>query len=393
MAHPLFPTGLALWFGALFSLSCLAIRGSLLEAAVVASHIDYVLPQASPPLGLTARALLALAVGLGGASIGYAIAARMKATHLASRRARMVPARTVPTPGRPHDPALWTNPYAAPHAPAPMAGPSVPESPRPIAEAPAAGVTARLPIRLRGRDAHPDAPPRAPILAHEELGGEPLGAPAVIPVPEAPFEASATPEPAYLAANDHGPAPEAVEPLPLSLAPAQAAPTVFEPLYPTRVEAVMPRGEGLADASASPGAEPEQREPVMTSAGVPMPEGPTAAERIAEAPLTVLSHVELIERLAIALERGQARGLQAPDHVAPPAAAPTQAEPAPVMPTPAAPRRAVAMQAVPIPVDEAADRSPFAGDPASMPDLPAAASVWPLRLDPRWTRASRRNLQ
>ena len=50
-AHPHFPTGIGVWFAVLFSLSSLAIRGSLLEALVVVTHIDYLFPAASPPLG------------------------------------------------------------------------------------------------------------------------------------------------------------------------------------------------------------------------------------------------------------------------------------------------------------------------------------------------------
>ena len=53
---------MGVWFAVLFSLSSLAIRGSLLEALVVVTHIDYLFPAASPPLGAVPRAIMALLI-------------------------------------------------------------------------------------------------------------------------------------------------------------------------------------------------------------------------------------------------------------------------------------------------------------------------------------------
>lgn len=78
--HSLFPAIVALWFCALFALGSLAIRVTLLESAVVASGIDLIVPAAAPPLGLTARILLALMLGMFGALIGYALGARIGRT-------------------------------------------------------------------------------------------------------------------------------------------------------------------------------------------------------------------------------------------------------------------------------------------------------------------------
>ncbi len=75
--HPLFAAIVALWFCALFGLGSLAIRVTLLENAVVASGIDLVVPAAAPPLGVTARILLALILGLIGSLIGYALGTRI----------------------------------------------------------------------------------------------------------------------------------------------------------------------------------------------------------------------------------------------------------------------------------------------------------------------------
>lgn len=75
--HPLFPATVALWFGALFGLGSLAIRSTALEAAVLSTGLDVLVPAAAPPLGATARILLALAMaGLGGL-IGAVFAARI----------------------------------------------------------------------------------------------------------------------------------------------------------------------------------------------------------------------------------------------------------------------------------------------------------------------------
>lgn len=76
-SNPLFPAVVALWFGALFGLGSLAVRPSLLESLVMKSRLDLVVPAAAPPLGITARILIALALaGLGGV-IGAVFARRL----------------------------------------------------------------------------------------------------------------------------------------------------------------------------------------------------------------------------------------------------------------------------------------------------------------------------
>lgn len=93
--HPLFPAMLAVWFGALFGLGILAIRAGLLEAAVLSLGLDSVIPAAAPPLGTTARILLAFGFALLGGTIGAAIGllmARSRPDNLA-RRAEAAAAR------------------------------------------------------------------------------------------------------------------------------------------------------------------------------------------------------------------------------------------------------------------------------------------------------------
>lgn len=121
-AHPLFPAVVALWFGALFGLGSLAVRPSLLEAAVIASRIDLLVPAAAPPLGVTARILVALGLSALGSALGLMIARRITRPKVEARqRKRTGVAREDAAP------------------------------------------------QIRARDAHPDAPARRPISAHDEL--------------------------------------------------------------------------------------------------------------------------------------------------------------------------------------------------------------------------------
>ena len=76
-SHPLFPAVVALWFGALFGLGSLAVRPSLIEGLVMKSHLDLVVPAAAPPLGITARILIALVLAALGAVIGLLIVRRI----------------------------------------------------------------------------------------------------------------------------------------------------------------------------------------------------------------------------------------------------------------------------------------------------------------------------
>ena len=179
--HPLFPAIVALWFAALLGVGSLALSTSLIEALVLAGGIDAVVPAAAPPLGIKARLLLALFLGLAGAGAGYVLARRLA-------------------------------------------------------------------------EAKDDAAPKVFKVAEADLD-EPL-------FYVAPKQEDMQFEPDV-----------AVSDAPIV---AEAAPDVSQPL-------------------PEPQSEPK-----------PAPV-PTAAERIASADLTELSHVELIERLAIALQRRRAR--------------------------------------------------------------------------------------
>lgn len=75
--HPLFPATVALWFGALFGLASLAIRPAILEQAVLAMRLDTIIAAAAPPLGVTARILLALVMAGAGVVLGTLLARRI----------------------------------------------------------------------------------------------------------------------------------------------------------------------------------------------------------------------------------------------------------------------------------------------------------------------------
>ena len=124
-SSPLFPAVVALWFAALFGLGSLAVRPALIEGLVLHSHLDLILPAAAPPLGITARILIALLLAALGAVIGLVLTRRLTR-----------PAPTV------HERKRGARDLSADE------------------------------VRIRTRDAHPDAPARRPISAHEELGAD-----------------------------------------------------------------------------------------------------------------------------------------------------------------------------------------------------------------------------
>ena len=121
-SHQLFPAIIALWFGALFGLGSLAIRPGLIESLVLSSHIDSIIPATAPPLGLTARILLALTLAALGALLGAAIGRRIARPKVEVRQRR--------------------------------------RGATPIDDS----------VKMRMCDAHPDAPARRPISAHDEIG-------------------------------------------------------------------------------------------------------------------------------------------------------------------------------------------------------------------------------
>lgn len=219
--------GVALWFAALFGLASLAVRTALIEAVVQALQVHLLIPAAAPPLGTTARVLIACGMTLLGAIVGFVVAT------IAARSVRR---------------------EAAP-ANAPSDG--------------GAAFSPELPS-FRKRDLHPDAPVRAPVQALDEFDEPCLDAP-LVDASSGDELVLETPEPA--------------------LEPTSAPASVVIDHVP---------------------AAPARYIPLLSS----------GAQRIAAAPLEDLSNVELIERLAIAMQRrAEAEGF-ADEATTPPSRAP-----------------------------------------------------------------------
>ena len=78
-AHPAFPVVVAIWFAALLGLGSLVLPAALIERLVTATGLAELLPFAAPPLGMKARALIALAAALIGATLGWLAARKVAA--------------------------------------------------------------------------------------------------------------------------------------------------------------------------------------------------------------------------------------------------------------------------------------------------------------------------
>lgn len=87
--HPAFPAIVALWFAALLGLGSLVLPVVLLESIVTTTGISALVPAATPPLGLTARGILALAAATSGAGLGLLLARHVAAGHHPEPRSRM----------------------------------------------------------------------------------------------------------------------------------------------------------------------------------------------------------------------------------------------------------------------------------------------------------------
>lgn len=87
-SHPAFPLVIAIWFTALFGLGSLMIRPSLIESVVLATRLDALVPAAAPPLGITARILLALVMSALGCVLGLFAGRRLAGNGAAKRKGR-----------------------------------------------------------------------------------------------------------------------------------------------------------------------------------------------------------------------------------------------------------------------------------------------------------------
>ncbi|TIX48950.1 hypothetical protein [Alteraurantiacibacter aquimixticola] len=79
--HPAFPFIVALWFAALLGLGSLVVPVALVEMLVVKTGISSIVSAAAPPLGFTARAMIAIAFTVLGGLAGLTIARRIGQIH------------------------------------------------------------------------------------------------------------------------------------------------------------------------------------------------------------------------------------------------------------------------------------------------------------------------
>lgn len=306
VSHRLFPVIVALWFAALLGIGSFVVPPALLERLVGATGLPALLPAAAPPLGFTARAMVALTMTGIGALAGLLLALRLRG----SGGEGAVGRRRINLGGMARE---------------------------------TAGEEAGL--RRRARDAHPDAPVRRPIAASEDLSSaESLGGAAFEtstgPMrgshlssddPDAaPFAPPAFAALARGAANPDTANPDTANPdaeRPLFAAHAVAEETVEEadfeelpaiglsaPESPCVAEDAPPAFDGHDDGDG-PAA---RREPVAP-APFAAPVAPAGIDSpVAGRPVEELGTVQLVERLALAMAaRRAALPVAAPSASAP----------------------------------------------------------------------------
>ncbi len=317
-AHRLFPVFAAIWFAALFGLGSLAISGEVLGAIVVKLGLPALVPATAPPLGFTAHLLVAFALTVVGGVLGLALGLRLR------------PQREV---------------QAAEGG----------ETPMPAAEPEALDV-----YKVRARDAHPDAPPRRPLVLTEAFA-DPLDDFAAEPEAQLlrrkPVQAEVETRGAEPALEIAPWIPEftpggtsAVRPLDLAaldladmnpLANTEFAdqfvPAPRVEAEPATVSIDEPDDAHTAEPHAEHEAEPEAISqpiapaPALIAATPQMPSGfaatlPDVADAtwspVAGAPLENLGLVQLIERLALAIATRKASDAQSPEVAQPAETAP-----------------------------------------------------------------------
>jgi hypothetical protein len=325
-SHPLFPVIVVLWCGALFGMASLAIRTELIESAVVATGMDSIVPMTAPPLGKTARILFALlATGLG-CLVGLVVMRRFSKPRVEApvRRRTSSPAA--------EDTASPVSLFGGARRREGEEAEQVAEVVEEVEEAPAAPVGRRRRFRM-AREQQPEAAdpvPSAQILNVADLDPDSFEPDADTPrwvrTIDQDAAASDVPDPSESRTDS------LFDSYARRLSPvASVEETVAEPGFELLSQPNADDGE--ADPRWQAGTDvvrdaPEQGEPAATHVRAdmrPRARG-SAAERIANAPLDDLSPVELLERLALTIERRRAALRAAAEAAATAAAAP---EPAP----------------------------------------------------------------
>ena len=289
VTHRWFPKVIGLWFAALFGLCSLALAPGMLEAVVTTLGIDRIVPAAAPPLGQTARLLLAMGMAGVGEIVGLVIGARLAA----SRRPQAVRQRGIRNAGLDDS-------------------------------------NADVVPQVRGRDRHADAPPRKPLSAIDDLSGidnalrrralaseadlEPRPFFEVAPLPGGEWPQAAPAgyeaEPAVVRDDPPTARPVAAEALDLAMYDAPMEEQVMAESAP-----FAPPFSAPSEPATAPLVAPEPaHSPVAAPFAAPLLAAPTV--EVASASLEALGVVQLSERLALAL---QARRERRANHLATPA--------------------------------------------------------------------------
>jgi hypothetical protein len=289
--HPLFPAIVALWFGALFGLCSVAIRPALIEQVVLATGVDSLLPMAAPPLGTTARILIALTMTAIGGAIGAVVARRIARPETGMRKRRRADCA-----------AQASAPTISAAAPSDEASRPEP-SQRVRALRDRARETAILDVsefELASFDETPEPPaPAAPMIT--DPAAEPAPAEARGPAPSSLFDAYSR---EITARTDSAPENE-------DMTDERVMAPESNNARPTPIAEDEDEDEdGAFEYDVLEDEENERAEA-----------GHAAAERIVSAELETLSQIELLERLALAMERrrGDAAYPAAVSIAAPPA--------------------------------------------------------------------------
>ncbi len=355
--HPLFPAVVAIWFGALFGLGSLAVRVSLIEAAVIETHLDTFVAAAAPPLGMTARILLALGLAAVGGILGAIIArciARPKVVVTERRR------NAAPAEGFGQSSTDSRSTYSAPE-PAFLRD-----------EHESADILVSPSVTPSGRRRSLAVPEDIEPDYHHDIAPLPGGHPQIFDVTECDLSGPAGPGPSPEIAGD------APAPLELSDFPAPASQAAFEPGEALEAQASETHANPTAPFEA-PSADGRPFDAVLDAFGAPVVDqedcaavstatadvevetvevetpaasvvdflandhaapqrrlvlpGGRAAQRLATAELEDLSPVELIERLALTLQNRRLVP-PSPERAAPaaPLAITEDAGPAPLIP-------------------------------------------------------------
>ena len=80
-SHPLFPGIVALWFAALFGFGSLVLPTILIERAIDAVGLPSLIGATAPPLGLTAKLMIAASAAVFGAAIGFFVARKVSSAN------------------------------------------------------------------------------------------------------------------------------------------------------------------------------------------------------------------------------------------------------------------------------------------------------------------------